>query len=97
MRRSADPPLQWWLAERSRLLHIVAAMDLMNQKFLWASCIWGAIASGYLIYGWRQRAAIPFVGGTVMTIVSFFVPALPMSLICIAVMVLVYWLAKQGY
>ena len=75
----------------------MAAMDLMNQKFLWASCIWGAIASGYLIYGWRQRATIPLVGGVVMTMVSFFLPALPMSLACLAVMVLVYWLAKQGY
>ena len=76
---------------------MLKAMDLMNQKFLWASCVWGAIASGYLIYGWRQRAAIPFVGGAVMTGVSFFLPALPMSLICIAIMVLVYWLAKREY
>jgi len=72
-------------------------MDLMNQKFLWASCVWSAIASGYLIYGWRQRAAIPFVGGAVMMTVSCFLPALPMSLLCIATMVLVYWLIRQGY
>jgi len=71
----------------------VTAMDLMNQKFLWASCIWGAIASGYLIYGWRQRAAIPFVGGAVMTVACFF-SVLPMSLICIAAIVAVHWLSK---
>lgn len=78
-------------------MHTVAAMDLLNQKFLWASCIWGAIASGYLVYGWRQRAAIPFVGGGLMMTVSCFLPALPMSLICIVTMGVVYWLVKQGY
>jgi len=71
-------------------------MDLLNQKFLLASCIWGAVASGYLIYGWRQRAAIPFVGGAVMMTVSCFLPALLMSLICIALMFVIYWLSKQG-
>ena len=72
-------------------------MDLLNQKFLWASVIWGAIASGYLIYGWRQKAAIPFLGGAVMMAVSCFLPALPMSLICLATIAVVYWLLKQGY
>ena len=72
-------------------------MDLLNQKFLWASCIWSAIASGYMIYGWRQRAAIPFVGGAVMMTVSCFLPALSMSLICILTLVAVHWLLKQGY
>ena len=72
-------------------------MDLLNQKFLWASMIWGAIASGYLIYGWRQRAAIPFVGGAIMATASCFMPALPMSLVCLAAMAAVYWLVKQGY
>jgi hypothetical protein len=72
-------------------------VDLLNQNFLWASMIWGAIGSGYAIYGWRQRSAIPFLGGSVMIAVSCFVPALPMSLICLATMVVVYWLAKQGF
>jgi len=71
-------------------------MDLLDQKYLWASCIWGAIAGGYMIYGWRQRAAIPFVGGVVMTGACFF-PTLTMSLVCIATMVVVHWLLKQGY
>ena len=72
-------------------------MDLLNENFLWASLIWGAIGSGYLIYGWRQRSAIPFAGGSAMLAVSFFVPALPMSLICLAIMAAVYWLMRQGY
>jgi hypothetical protein len=72
-------------------------VDLLNEHYLWASCIWSAIASGYIIYGWRQRAAIPFVGGAGMMVVSCFLPALPMSLACIALMFAVYWLLKQGY
>jgi hypothetical protein len=73
-------------------------VDLLNEHYLWASCIWGAIASGYIIYGWRQRATIPFVGGAAMTAVSFFiVSALLMSLVCIALMVAVHWLLKHEY
>jgi hypothetical protein len=73
-------------------------MDLLNEHYLWASVIWGAIAGGYLIYGWRQQALIPFLGGLAMTVASFFIgSALLMSLACIALMVFVYWLAKQGY
>ena len=73
-------------------------MDLLNEHYLWASCIWSAVASGYFIYGWRQRATIPFVGSVVMTAASFFiVSALWMSLACIATMYAVWWLLKQGY
>ena len=73
-------------------------MDLLNEHYLWASVIWGSIAGGYLIYGWRQKALMPFIGGLVMTAASFFiVSALLMSLACIALMFAVYWLAKQGY
>jgi hypothetical protein len=78
------------------LSHTVRAMDLLNQDYLWASCIWGAIAGGYLVYGWRQKAAIPFVGGMAMTGACFY-STLTMSLGCIATMVVVYWLAKRGY
>jgi hypothetical protein len=71
---------------------------LLDQNFLWASCIWGAIASGYCVYGWKQKAMMPFLGGLVMTFMSFIGPnALVMSLVCVATMFLVHWLAKQGY
>jgi hypothetical protein len=85
------------LAEGMGLRHNATDMDLLNPHFLWASCIWSAIASGYLIYGWRQRAATPLVAGAMMMTASFFLAALPMSLICIAAMAAVYWLIKQGY
>lgn len=39
---------------------------------------------------------IPFIGGVVMS-VACFVPALPMTLICIIAIFGVWWLLKQGY
>jgi hypothetical protein len=73
-------------------------MDLMNEHYLWASVIWGAIASGYLIYGWRQRAMVPFLGGLVMSVAAILiVSALLMSLACAAIAFAIWWLMKQGY
>jgi hypothetical protein len=74
----------------------ISVMDLLNEHYLWASCLWGAVASGYMIYGWRQRAIIPFVGSLVMS-AACFLSALWMSLACIAVMFAVWWLLRQGY
>lgn len=72
-------------------------MSLMTEQFLWASLIWGSVASGYCIYGWKQRSAIPFVGGLAMTLASFTLPALPMTLAGLAIIGLVWWLIKSGY
>jgi len=73
-------------------------VNWFSENFLFASLIWGSIGAGYLIYGWRQKAVMPLVGGAAMTAASFFVSsALLMSLACIIVMVFVYWLGKQGY
>lgn len=73
-------------------------MDLMHldANQLWASVLWGGIGGGYLIYGWRQKESVPLVGGVVMTLACF-LPALPMTLVCLATMVMVYRLMKQGY
>jgi hypothetical protein len=59
--------------------------------------MWSALAGGYVLYGWRQRSYIPFAGGAAMTVASIFLPALWMSLACIAIMFGVWWLLKQGY
>ena len=58
---------------------------------------WGAVAGGYVIYGWRQRAAIPFAGGALMTAVSFFLPPLVMTLSSLFIIYGVWWLLKRGY
>jgi len=84
--------------------HILEMPDFLkqfgsiNQHYLWASLIWGSVASGYLIYGWKQRSLIPFVAGLVMTTVSIFIfSALLMSLVCVATIFATWWLLKQGY
>lgn len=71
--------------------------SMLNQNFLLASVLWGGVGSGYVIYGWRQKAAIPLAGGAAMTAASFFLPALWMSLASIAIMVGVWWLLRQGF
>ena len=75
----------------------ISQFGQLNQNFLLASCLWGAVASGYLIYGWRQRSWSPFIGGFVMMGVSCFTPALTMSAVSVAIMFAVWWLLKQGY
>ena len=73
-----------------------APMDLLNQRYMWAACIWGAIGAGCLIYGWRQRALIPFIGGLVMS-AACFLSALWMSVACLATLFAIWWLLKKGY
>ena len=75
-------------------------LDLLkqvNQNALWASCVWGAIAGGYWVYGWKQRALIPCLGGFAMTAACFMSNALWMSLASIAIMFAVWWLMKRDY
>jgi len=60
--------------------------------------IWGTIAGGYMIYGWKQRLTIPFIGGLAMTVAAIFIfSAALMSLLSVAIMFAVWWLLKQGY
>ena len=70
--------------------------NLFNERYLWASFIWGARAAVYMIYGWRQRTLIPFVGGLVMS-AACFLSVLWMSVACLITMVAVWWLSKEGY
>ena len=71
---------------------------MFNTNFLFASLIWGSIGAGYFIYGKKQQAMVPMIGGVLMIGASYFVSsALLMSLICIGLIVVVYFLVKQGY
>ena len=73
-------------------------MNLLDANFLFASLIWGSIGIGYCMYGKRQQSWVPMAGGILMITVSYFVgSALVMSLICAALMALVYALLRQGY
>ncbi|HEV2320570.1 MAG TPA: hypothetical protein VGV18_12515 [Verrucomicrobiae bacterium] len=71
-------------------------MGSWSESFLFASMFWGAIGMGYCAYGWKQRAMVPLFAGIGMSAAAF-LPALPMSLICIVLMVSVWWLVRQGY
>ena len=42
-------------------------VNWFNENFLLASLFWGSIAIGYLIYGWKQKTLMPFLGGLAMT------------------------------
>jgi hypothetical protein len=65
-----------------------------DQNSLIASCIWGAIGSGFAIYGWRQKSMVPLFGGIAMVAGSYFFAnsALGMSVFSIAVIAAIYWL-----
>lgn len=74
-------------------------MDLnLDTNFLFVSLLWGSIGIGYWVYGKKQRAMMPMIGGAAMIAISYFVGSwLLMSLLGIALMVAVYMLAKRGY
>ena len=72
--------------------------EMFNASFLLASLLWGSIGLGYFIYGKKQGAWVPMVGGIVMIAVSYVAgTALVMSLLSIGIIVLVYVLLKEGY
>ncbi len=69
-----------------------------DSNFLFASLIWGSIVAGYFIYGKKQGATMPLVGGLAMIIVSYVVSGwLMMSLFSIALVVVMHWMMKLGY
>ncbi len=73
-------------------------MNVFNANFLFASLFWGSVGVGYFIYGKKQQALSPMIGGICMVAVSYFIgSALLMSLICLGLAVAVYLLVKRGY
>lgn len=72
-------------------------MNLFDTHFLFASLFWGSVGVGYWIYGKRQRAMSPMLGGVAMIGVSYLVSSwLLMSLLCIAIGMGVYAMLKRG-
>jgi hypothetical protein len=80
------------------LINKLAQSGALNEHYIWASFLWGTIAGGYLIYGWKQKVSIPFIGGAVMTAATFLIfSALWLSVVSVVTMVAVWWLLRQGY
>jgi len=44
----------------------------VNPNTLWASVVWGAIGSGFAIYGKKQGKPVPMIGGLVMIGSTYF-------------------------
>ena len=64
---------------------------------LWASMLWGAVGSGYFIYGKKQGRPVPLVVGLVMIAVTYFCEtALVMSLVSVALIAGIWWATQRG-
>lgn len=69
----------------------------MNTDTLWASMLWGAVGSGFAIYGKKQSRVVPMVGGLAMIGATYFCEtALVMSLVSSALIVGIWWATKRG-
>ncbi len=69
----------------------------MNSDILLASLIWGAIGSGFMLYGKKQRATVPWFGGIALVAISYFAEtALLMSLLCSGLLLAMYFFRHHG-
>ena len=69
--------------------------DLGNSSYLFAALVWGSIGMGFAIYGKKQRAAVPLVGGIVLMGISYLISsALYMSLAGAALVAGILWMGK---
>ena len=73
--------------------------ESMTMSAILASVFWGALAGGFIIYGWRQKVLLPFIAGVALTFISYYFldSALNMSLAGVAIVAGFIWLKKQGY
>ncbi len=71
----------------------------MNVNSLFASLIWSSVGFGLLIYGKKQTALLPFLGGLLMIVLSYFIASSPLvlSLASLAILGGLYVLHKMGY
>ena len=72
-------------------------MNIGSSSFILASLIWGSIGMGFAIYGKRQRATAPLVGGIALVAISYFISsALLMSLVGVALVAGIVWRQRRG-
>jgi hypothetical protein len=68
---------------------------MFNASFLFASLIWGSIGVGFAIYGKKQRAVAPLVGGILLIAISYLISsALLMSLVGVALVAGIVWVGR---
>ena len=68
----------------------------LSSSFLIASLWWGSVGFAFSLFGWRQKEAVPLVGGIAMMALSYMVSsALYMSLASIALIGGIFWLRRR--
>lgn len=72
--------------------------DYTMFNFLVASLIWGTVGVGYLVYGKKQAAAVPIIGGLTLIVLSYVISsALTLSLASLAVIAAMHGLIRRGF
>lgn len=70
----------------------------LNMDTLWASMLWGAVGSGFALYGKKQGRMAPLIGGLVMMGATYFCEtALVMSVVGVTLTAGIWWLTRRGF
>jgi hypothetical protein len=71
--------------------------NMGNSSSLFASLVWGSVGLGFAIYGKRQKATAPLLGGVLLMALSYFISsALLMSLVGVALVAGIVWHQRRG-
>lgn len=69
---------------------------MFDSNTLIAAVIWGAIGSGFALYGWRQKSPVVLCGGIALIAICYFISsALFMSLLGVVLTAGTIWLNKR--
>ncbi len=69
---------------------------MFDSNTLIAAVIWGAIGSGFALYGWRQKSPVVLCGGIALIAICYFISsALYMSLVGVILTAGTIWLNKR--
>ena len=83
----------WRSAARKARVYARKTMGITSTLF--ASLIWGSIGLGFAIYGKKQKATAPLVGGILLMGISYLIgSALVMSLVGVALMAGIVWVGR---
>jgi hypothetical protein len=64
-------------------------------SYLFAALIWGSIGMGFAIYGKKERAPVPLVGGIVLMGITYLIgSALLMSVAGVVLVAGIIWLGR---
>ncbi len=70
-------------------------MNMGSSSSLLASLIWGSIGVGFAIYGKRQKAMAPLVGGILLVALSYLIgSALLMTMLGVVLVVGIVWIGR---